>query len=94
MSIRFDFTTYITGHLPGDTPCLCMHCPECRGYVMNTQRPVDKNANNGDWKPNHRDLLEQAQAMLVEANEGRPAMLERDEERPKQGGRPRKRRVS
>jgi hypothetical protein len=75
-------------------PCLCMSCPECRGYVMDTQRPVDKNANNGDWKPNHRDLLEQAQAMLVEANEGRPAILERDEERPKQGGRPRKRRVS
>lgn len=93
MSIRFDFATYITGKGPGDPPCLCMRCPECRGYVMDTQEPIDPRGRVGDWKPNHRDLQEQAEAMEVEANEGRPAVLTRDEEQPNKGGRPRKRRA-
>lgn len=87
-----DYTVNTMGRpwpVAGPKPCLCMSCPECRGYVMNTQRPVDKNANNGDWKPNRRDLKEQAEAMLVEPNEGAPAVFERDVEQPNKG-RPRR----
>lgn len=90
MSIRFDFATYVTGQLPDDIPCLCMRCPECRGYVMDTREPINPHGRIGDWRPNHRDLIEQAKAMEVEANEGRPATLRRDMEPPSPVGRPRK----
>ena len=90
MSIKFDFATYVTGQLPDDRPCFCMNCPECRGYVIDTREPVDPRGRAGDWKPNHRDLIEQAKAMEVEANEGRPAILRRDMDQPKRIGRPRK----
>lgn len=90
MNIRFDFATYVTGQIPGDKPCLCMRCPECRGYVMDTREPVDPRGRAGDWKPSAKDLKEQAKAMEVEANEGRPAVLRRDMEQPKRIGRPRK----
>ena len=87
------YTVHLTGNIPGDTPCLCMRCPECRGYVMDTREPIDPTSRLRDWKPNAKDLREQAAAMEVEANEGRPAVLISDRVRPNKGGRPRKRRA-
>lgn len=90
MNTPASFVTHLTGNIPGDTPCLCMRCPECRGYVMETRRPVDPDSRLRDWKPNAKDLREQAAAMEVEANEGKPATLRRDMEKPSPVGRPRK----
>jgi len=90
MSIPNNFIVHLTGQLLGDTPCLCMCCPECRGYIMETREPINPHGRVGDWRPNERDLVEQAKAMEVEANEGRPAALRRDMEQPKKVGRPRK----
>ena len=84
------YTVHLTGNIPGDSPCFCMNCPECRGYVIDTRKPIDPMSRLRDWKPNERDLVEQAKAMEVEANEGRPAALRRDMEQPKRIGRPRK----
>lgn len=60
-----------------DTPCLCMNCPECRGYVMDTRVEPEPCRT---LKPKRHVLAAQAEAMLIEANEGPPAVLERDVE--------------
>ena len=57
---------------------------------METREPINPHGRIGDWRPNERDLAEQAKAMEVEANEGRPAILRRGMEQPKRVGRPRK----
>ena len=90
MNISFNITDLMDGRVtdPFEMPCLCMNCPECRGYVIDTRRPVDPDSRRCDWKPNKQDLIEQAEAMLVEANEGRPAVLTKD--KPNLGGRPRR----
>ena len=84
------YTVHLTGNIQGDAPCICMRCPECRGYVMDTREPINPRGRIGDWRPNERDLVEQAEAMQVEANEGRPATLRRDMKQPSPVGRPRK----
>lgn len=46
-----------------DKPCICMNCPECRGYVMDVRVNHDGEPDTGGWKPSGKDLIEQAAAM-------------------------------
>ena len=46
-----------------DKPCVCMDCPECRGYVMDVRVNCDGGPDTSGWKPSSKDLIEQAAAM-------------------------------